>query len=183
MSVSRLLILGVLRTKQPTHGYEIRRTLETWGAEQWTNIAYGSIYHALSKMAREGLIEPAGVEEGPGKGPARTAYSLTGSGEGEFHRLLREHWWNLKPVKDPFQVALTFMDELPRDELLAVLRHRADQLRVDLNTYEWSTRLKTTPPGTPRHVAENMRLHAARTEAELNWTKEAIEKVERGDLP
>ncbi len=43
MSATRLLILGVMLKKPPIHGYDVRRELEMWGAEQWANIAYGSI--------------------------------------------------------------------------------------------------------------------------------------------
>ena len=183
MSPSRLLILGVLRIRQPAHGYEVRRELESWGAERWANIAYGSIYHALSKMGDEGLIEPADVEESVNNRPARTTYTITETGEQEFQRLLREYWWDYKPAKDPFQIALTFMNAMPHDELLAALRRRTDLLRADLGVHEWATKLATAPPGTPRHVAENLRLAAAHAEAELRWAEEAIDKVERGELP
>lgn len=176
-------MLGVLRIKQPAHGYEVRRELKTWGAERWANIAYGSIYHALSKMGEEGFIEPVDIEEKVNNRPARTTYAITETGEREFQRLLREYWWDCKPAKDPFQIALTFMNAMPRDELLAALRRRADLLRADLGVHEWATKLKTAPPDTPRHVAENMRLAAAHAKAELRWTEEAIGKVERGDLP
>lgn len=182
MSSARLLILGVLRIRQPTHGYDIRKELEVWRAEQWANIAYGSIYHALKKMTEEGLVEPVETGEDE-KRPARTSYRITERGEGEFQRLLSEYWWEPKPAKDPFQVALTFMNAMPRDELLAALRHRADLLRADINLQEWATKLKTAPPDTPRHVAENMRLAATHSDAQLRWTEEVIEKVERGELP
>ena len=56
MSATRLLILGALRFMQPAHGYSIRRELESWHAEDWANIAYGSIYFALNKMADEELL-------------------------------------------------------------------------------------------------------------------------------
>lgn len=83
---TRLMILGVLRSKQPAHGYEVRRELESWGAQDWANMAYGSIYHALSKMAGEGLLES--VDTGQVKGrPARTTYSVTERGEMELWRL------------------------------------------------------------------------------------------------
>jgi DNA-binding PadR family transcriptional regulator len=182
MTATRLLILGVLRITQPTHGYDIRRELESWRADYWANIAYGSIYHALAKMSEEGLIKPVDTNQA-GKRPAKTTYAITETGEREFQRLLREYWWETKPVIDPFQVALTFMDALPRDELLVALRHRANQLRLDLESFEWATKLKTSPPGTPRHIAENMRLAAAHAEAELHWATETIDKIERGELP
>src|SRR5579885_3635134 len=121
MSATRLLILGVIRFKQPTHGYEVRRELETWRAEQWAHIAYGSIYFALNKMAEEGLVEAVGTDQ-IGKRPARTLYTITEDGKEEFQRLLSDYWWDRKPLIDPFQVALAFMNHLPREEILLALR-------------------------------------------------------------
>ena len=48
--------------------------LEKWGAENWGNVAYGSIYHALKQMSSEGLVEAIGTESVQGR-PARTAYA------------------------------------------------------------------------------------------------------------
>ena len=181
MSASRLLILGVLRFKQPAHGYEIRRELESWGADRWANIAYGSIYHALSKMSQEGLLEPIDTERVNNR-PARTSYAVTESGEAEFQRLLREFWWEYKPVIDPLQVALTFMNALPRDELLSALRYRANLYRSAVEGFEYGIRSKAMA-GAPRHIAENLRLVAVQCEAAADWAEEAIEKVECGELP
>jgi DNA-binding PadR family transcriptional regulator len=181
MSATRLLILGVLRSKQPTHGYDVRRELESWRAERWANIAYGSIYFALNKMAEEGLIEVVDTDQA-GKGPARTTYALTPKGEAEFQRLLRESWWEIKTVIDPFQVALALMHELPREEVLAALRHRAAAAQSKAEEMEFSIRSKTGS-GTPRHVMENMRLAAYHVEAFVRWAEETIAKIERGDLP
>src|SRR5438105_12214683 len=128
MSAARLLILGVLQYKSPAHGYEIRRELESWHAEHWAHIAYGSIYFALNKMAEEGLVEVVDTDQ-VGKRPARTTYAITPGGEAEFQRLLREYWWEFKTVIDPCQGALAFTKEMPRDELLAALRHRAAAAR------------------------------------------------------
>lgn len=182
MSSTRLLILGVLRQHPPLHGYDVRRELETWRAEEWANVAYGSIYFALNKMAAEGLVEAVGTDQ-VGKRPARTLYTIAERGEREFQRLVREHWWERKKVVDPFQVALTFMADLPRDELLAALRARANGLRAALEALEYSGRLKGSLPEVPRHIFENFRLSTAHIEVELRWTEEAIGKVERGELP
>jgi DNA-binding PadR family transcriptional regulator len=180
MSSIRLLILGVLKS-QPLHGYEVRRELELWNAEQWANIAYGSIYFALKKMADEGLIAEAGTGQ-VGNRPARTVYAITERGKLEFERLLREYWWEYKPAIDPFQVALTFMNRLPRDEVLAALRQRADRLRAFLATFEAALAAKMRS-GTPRHIARSLRLAAMHAETELRWIVETIDLVERGELP
>ncbi len=181
MSAARLLILGVLQFKSPAHGYEIRRELETWHAEQWAHIAYGSIYFALKKMAEEGLVEAVSTDQ-IGKRPARTLYTITDDGNAEFQRLLRDYWWDRKPFIDPFQVALTFMHKMPREELLLALRYRADRIRAFLTAFQLRA-IHVYPPDTPRHILENFRLAIAHEEVELHWIEDAIEKVERGELP
>ncbi|MCA1669537.1 MAG: PadR family transcriptional regulator [Thermomicrobia bacterium] len=181
MSAARLLILGVLQFKSPAHGYEIRRELESWHAEQWAHIAYGSIYFALNKMAEEGLVEAVSTDQ-VGKRPARTRYTLTEDGKGEFQRLLRDYWWDRKPLIDPFQVALSFMNSMPHDELLLALRYRADRIRAFLTAFQSRT-MHAFSPDTPRHILENFRLAVAHEEVELHWIEEAIGKVERGELP
>lgn len=182
MSATRLLILGVLLKRPPIHGYDVRRELEMWGAEQWANIAYGSIYSALNKMAEEGLVEAVSTGENS-KHVARTEYAITEKGKHVYEGLLREYWWNMKPIVDPFQVALTFMDSMPRDELLAALRHRARMLQSITESVEFVSKNKMSNPQTPRHIAENLRLGIAHAEAELQWIEEVIGKVERGELP
>ena len=47
MSATRLLVLGVIRTLQPIHGYEVRRELISWRVEATTNLKPGSIYGLL----------------------------------------------------------------------------------------------------------------------------------------
>jgi DNA-binding PadR family transcriptional regulator len=181
MSATRLLILGVLRVKQPIHGYDVRRELESWQAERWANIAYGSIYFALNKMAEEGLVDVVDTHQ-PAKGPARTTYAITPEGQAEFQRLLREYWWEPKTVIDPFQTALTFIKELPREEVLAGLRHRAAAARAKAEELEFALRAKAGS-GEPPLVMEGLRLAIYHVEAFERWVKEAIAKVERGDLP
>ncbi len=181
MAVTRVLVLGVL-LKQPMHGYEVRRELERWNAEQWANIAYGSIYFCLAKMAEERLVEVVSAED-RGNRPARTVYAITDQGRLEFTRLLRELWWEYRPAIDPFRVALSFMNCLPRDEVLAALRHRADGLHSTLEAFPYAIEGRLRNPGAPRHLREVLRLAALHIETQLHWVEEAIEKVEREEMP
>lgn len=181
MSSARTLILGVFNGEnRPMHGYEIRQTLESWGAEHWGNVAYGSIYFALSKMAAEGLLTEAGTESG--RGPDRKLYELTEQGRQVFLALVREHWWRYKHPVDRMPTAIAFMDVLPREELLAALRARAAGFRRALAQYPEWTRAKLDA-GAPRHSIESLRRGEAMERAELQWIEDVIEKVERGELP
>lgn len=91
---------------------------------------------------------------------------------------MRDDWWDRKQFIDPFQVALTFMNKMPYEELLGALRFRRDHVRASLNAF----RPSVLPPDMPRHIAENFRLAMAHEKTELPWTEESIEKVERGEL-
>ncbi|WP_238502518.1 PadR family transcriptional regulator [Streptosporangium sp. KLBMP 9127] len=171
-----MLILGVL-LDGPLHGYEVRRRLELWGADSWANVAYGSIYHGLAKMADEGLLV---VVEG-GKG-GKTVYEITEDGRFEFHRQLMQAWYEVRPIVDPFQVAMTFMDRINRPDLLNAMRGRAEQLQVTLSMMERAIGGKQGF-GAPRHIDENLKLTTTQLAAQLAWLQDAIPKVEREDLP
>jgi DNA-binding PadR family transcriptional regulator len=181
MAVTRVLVLGVLH-RQPMHGYEVRRELESWNAEQWANIAYGSIYFSLAKMADEGLVQVVSAED-RGKRPARTVYAITDAGRLEFTRQLRQLWWEYRPAIDPFRVALSFMHCLPREEVLAALRHRAGGLRAALDAFPYAIEGRLRDPSAPRHLREVLRLAAAHIETQLAWVEEAIGKVEHAEMP
>jgi DNA-binding PadR family transcriptional regulator len=181
MAVTRVLVLGVL-LKHPMHGYEVRRELENWNAEQWANIAYGSIYFSLAKMAEEHLVEVISTDD-RGNRPARTVYAITDAGRHEFTRLLRELWWEYRPAIDPFRVALSFMNCLSREEVLAALRNRAGGLRSTLDAFPYAIEGRLRDPGAPRHLGEVLRLAAAHMETQLQWVENTIGKVERAEMP
>lgn len=181
MSAIRTLLLGVLVQQGPKHGYEIRQELESWNAQQWANIAYGSIYFSLKKMAEEGLIKV--LDSKDGEKPGRILYEVTESGRNKFMDLLRKQWWEIKPIIDPFQVALTFMNCMPKDEVLLALEHKADSLRANIKSMAHLIPMRVADAGWPRHITENLRLASAHTEAELKWVEGAIKKVKNGELP
>jgi len=180
MSSTRLLILGVVRTLQPVHGYEVRRELVSWNAETWANVAYGSIYHALTKMCAEGLLEEVATER-QGNRPIRTSYRITASGEAEFHRLLRAAWWTTQPTVDPFFAAISFLPCLNRTEAAAALRHRATELTEELQHHgmdRHSPQAKDIPP----HMIERLALVEERLRVEISWCADLADRIEAGEL-
>ncbi|GIH27238.1 PadR family transcriptional regulator [Acrocarpospora phusangensis] len=176
MSSTRILILGTL-LDGPLHGYEVRRRLELWGASTWANVAFGSIYHGLAKMADEGLLTVA--EQGRG---GKTVYELTDDGRMEFQRQLVAYWWEIHPIVDPFQVALTFMNRLAPADLVAAMKARDEQLTAAISMTERALGGKQAF-GAPRHVDECLRLNAAQLTAQLTWLREAVGRVRNGELP
>jgi DNA-binding PadR family transcriptional regulator len=137
MSTTRLMILGLVHWMQPVHGYDVWRELESWKAEEWANIAPGSIYHALRKLAEEGLLEEVATEQ-VGARPARITYRITRLGEAEFEELLRRYWWEYRAPFDPFLAGFAFLPRLPRVEAVAALRNRARVLRAAAEVHRFA---------------------------------------------
>jgi DNA-binding PadR family transcriptional regulator len=106
----RLLILGLLRNG-PLHGYEIQRSLET-AMGDWADVAAGSIYFALDKLAADTLIEEQEVSQEGGR-PVRTIYRITGSGRAEFERLLREVWSKIERLSFPLDIGVRLWTVCP----------------------------------------------------------------------
>ncbi|SCL18945.1 transcriptional regulator, PadR family [Micromonospora rhizosphaerae] len=174
-----MMILGLVRWMQPVHGYDVRRELLSWKADQWANVQPGSIYHALRKLTEEGLLRTVATEQVGGR-PARTTYEITDKGVDEFETLLRGLWWRLEERTDPFSAAFSFLPALPREEAAAALRNRAMLLRATVESIraaldsEW---LRTT---RPVYVGWMFELWAGRAEAEIAWCERIAERVESG---
>lgn len=183
MSTARILILGVLEARGPKHGYEIRQELESWNAEKWANIAYGSIYFALKSMADEGLVQTVSADASVQETTGKTIYEITKGGKEEFKRLLRNQWWEIKPIIDPFQVALTFINMMPKEEVSLALENRARVLQSIVDSMQHLTPLRMKETKAPRHIAENFQLQIAHMNTEIDWIKSALEKIKSGQLP
>ena len=182
MSTStRLLVLGVVRIFQPVHGYDVRRELLSWQAEEWANVSPGSIYNALKSLTRDAMIEVVGTDQ-VGARPERTTYRLTAEGEGEFARLLRDAWWNVQQPLDPLMPALSFMWALRRDELRAVLEHRVARIDGMRRQLEFAVNdVRRAFDSKPAHVAEMLRLMDARIASEIGWARALLERLDKGE--
>src|SRR6266508_1903720 len=180
MSTTRLLLLGVVRIFQPAHGYQLRRELLTWNVKEWGNINPGSIYTGLRTLAKHGYLDE--VEDDGGRRPGRTSYKLTTDGETEYFTLLRAALWQVRPFHpDQMQVALNFLPDLRRDEVVAGLESRITQLEQYANQGPFTERAIIEDPGTPDHVLEMVRITQARGLGELEWTRGFLERVKRGE--
>ncbi len=184
MSATRLLVLGVVRMYGSAHGYQVRRELLSWSADKWANVAPGSIYHALKKMAAENLLTEVSEEQADAEpqGPDRTAYRLTDDGDTEFERLLTKY---LAESDDSAQgayrlaAAVTFLPALPRSRALSLLRHRLTQLGGQAASAR-DLLANATDWGQPEHVGELYRLWLASIEAQDRWLRELIERLAAG---
>jgi len=178
-TTTRMLVLGVVRLFQPVHGYEVRRELVTWRAQEWASVKPGSIYNALKTLTSDGFLEVVSTDQVGGR-PERTTYRLTPAGEDEFRVLLREGWWTVRPVIDPLMGAISFLSLIARTEAIAALEERITQIRGHLRHGEF---VIAAHDGTesPHHVREMMRLMDARMASEIGWTEQFLARLRAGE--
>ncbi|MDN3262569.1 PadR family transcriptional regulator [Streptomyces sp. CSDS2] len=179
MSAIRLLVLGAVRQHGRAHGYQVRNDLEYWGAHEWSNAKPGSVYHALKQMARQGLLHAHETEPSTAGGPPRTEYEITGRGEEEFFRLLRESLVSYDQKPDVRSAAIGFLVELPRAEALELLRERIRRI----GRWRDSVTGEYLPEGGPQqlgHIGEIMRMWIHTADSDAAWTQGLIDRLEAG---
>lgn len=166
------VILGLLQEK-PLHGYEIKHIIEEHMGD-WTDIKFGSIYFALSRLSEEQMVEL--VHEGSeGSRPARRIYRVTPRGREEYLRLLRGMWREEKRTLYPMDIAVFFMDSLPREEVLRYIGARAaacEMALIHVNSHQ--AEQDPHMPRQGRYIFAHTRLHI---EAELTWLNGLIKDL------
>ena len=101
MSMSvRTLCLGILSFQDAT-GYEIKKMVEEGLFSHFIDASFGSIYPALARMLKDGLVTVR-TEEQPGK-PSKKVYSITDKGRSVLAQAV-----NTDPARDKFKSEFLF---------------------------------------------------------------------------
>ena len=173
MSATRLLVLGIVRGYGRAHGYRVGSDLVSWGADEWANVKWGSIYHALKTLTASGhLLDHY-------DNPARTEYSVTERGEAEFLKLLRDAVRRPQARPDFLGAALALLPSLPRGEAITLLRERLAVLTEQQEKAQAQVEGWTYPP----HVRELFGLAEANAASGVAWTRGIIARLEAGAYP
>ncbi|MGW4354535.1 PadR family transcriptional regulator [Nocardia sp. NPDC004582] len=183
---TRLLVLAVVRLLQPVHGYDVRRELLSWHADDWANVKPGSVYGALNTLERDGYISVEDVGQ-EGARPERRTYRLTSEGEKEFGELMRESLFVAEGFKHPYFATVALFPHAPKEDVMAALRSRILQFEARLVFLEREEQRILSGSGDPReaephHVADAMNLAAAHVRADLEWSRRTLNRIESGEL-
>jgi DNA-binding PadR family transcriptional regulator len=136
---SRLFVLGLL-AQRSQHGYEIRKWLEVCKTDLWAGVLPGSIYHALKKMAEEGLVRLSSTQRSGLR--ERSIYAITPKGRKEFQRLLLKAWQTPpRSIPSGINAALSFVHSLPPKQVHAAIVEMIAAVEHDLE--EWISGEKT----------------------------------------
>src|SRR6516225_8622595 len=121
-----LTVLCLLK-ERPMHPYEMQRLIRQRKKDQFLDLKRGSLYHAIGRLQRAGLIEPVATTR-EGRRPERTTYRLTEDGADEVLAWLRELLANPARDSSQFFAALSFIAHLTPADALEQLEVRAGLL-------------------------------------------------------
>ena len=131
--LTRLFVLGLL-TQRPMSGYAIQVVLQLSQTQQWARVLPGSVYHALKKLADEGFVVLQATELAGNR--SKAIYAITPAGKDEFRKLLKEAW-STPVLHFPAELyaALSFLDDLSREEIVSAIDERIASLERELATW------------------------------------------------
>lgn len=137
---TRLMILGHLRERR-AHGYEIQQWMRAQQMDRWSTVLPGSVYHALKRMEREGLVE-AVAEERTGD-RLRKVYAITRDGERALLAIVRRLLARQPhPTRSDFALAVGWLDALPPEEAVRILEANVRRLEQARELWETGRAIK-----------------------------------------
>ncbi len=167
-----LAVLGLLH-ESPLHGYELRKRLNLllgWGRL----LSYGSLYPALKRLLRAGLItEVAAAAPGVSRRP-RITYEITPAGREYFGEQITDTGpaaWE----DDTFATRFAFFSRTDADVRLRILEGRLSRLQERLDRARHSSK-----GGDDRYLSELRRHSIESVEREVAWLTDLINAERTG---
>ena len=165
---------------EPMHVYRMQKLFEETGKDRVVNVrARASLYQAIERLQRHGLVEVAETERVEGY-PDRTVYAITPAGRDTADEWLREMLHSTDQQYPEFIAALSIMFVLAPEQAMAELELRADGLAVALDDAE--SAIADAPAGLPRLFVLEEEYRAAVLRAELEWVRGVIDDLRTGRL-
>ncbi len=123
------LALSILELldERPMHPYELAATMRERHQDEFTRLNFGSLYHTVEVVERNGWIVPAEREK-EGRRPERTIYKLTPSGREMLVQVVSEILAIPRREYPHFAAGLMFMHHLSAEQAAERLRARGASL-------------------------------------------------------
>ena len=166
--------------ERPMHPYEMKRLISERRIDVVLDLKRGSLYHAVERLERDGLIEAAETSR-DGRRPERTVYRLTDQGRDAFDAELRELITDYRYEPPRFMAAAQFLSSLPPQDAQKLLRLRVLALEAAVAGHQAVLAGEKWPEFTRVHIVE-IEYALALARAELEWVKGIVNDLEEGTL-
>jgi DNA-binding PadR family transcriptional regulator len=161
------------------HPYELQRLIRQRHKDDFLDLKPGSLYHAIERLQRDGLIDPVETSR-EGRRPERTTYRLTEQGEREVLDWLRE--MIARPIHESsqFLAAVSYLAQLTPEDARDQLSERTGRLEMGLVSL--GAVLQNLQQRLPRVIILRAEYARAMMQAELAWVRSLLEDIRGGRL-
>jgi len=175
MKETRAIILGLL-AQQDLYGYQIKKQLQAPDLD-WAAIPVASLYHELSRLSEQNLIEQVATESAGGR-PARAVYRITNPGRQALADELRQAWQSTGLRRTEQDIAAYFMNVLDDATMLVALDARLDDLRHQVAQVTKKASAERRHPQSRSTYLAIVDHLLARLQAEIEWTRDLMRRIE-----
>lgn len=178
LGIWELTVLATLR-EAPMHPYQMQRLLRDRHMDEILALKRGSLYHAIGRLERGGLIQAVSTTR-DGRRPERTTYQITDSGRDALMRTLRKMVSIPRRESSDFMAAMAYLIHLAPEEAIAHLEERLRLLDREIAQIEAG--LKAASAWVDRiNLIESEYLLAMRR-AERDWVAALAGDLREGRL-
>jgi DNA-binding PadR family transcriptional regulator len=175
-----MAVLALLH-EEPMHPYQISFTMRERHWDWCIKLKFGSLYHTVETLIRDGLIEPLETER-EGRRPERTVYAVTDQGRQEFLERLSD--MVRQPAREyaDFAAGLKFMWHLDRDIAASLLQQRTQSLQLEVESVTTVMAMLDSVKRLRRLSYLELEHAQAMSRAEISWIRGLADQIASGEL-
>jgi DNA-binding PadR family transcriptional regulator len=178
LGIWEIAVLALLR-EAPMHPYQMQRLLRDRHKDEILALKRGSLYHAIARLLRAGLIAVEATSR-EGRRPERTTYRITRAGRGELQSALRKIVAMPRRESSEFMAAMSFLVHLTPAEAVEQLSERVRRLREQIDGI--AAGLVAAPRFVERINLVESEYLLAMLRAELDWITALEDDIRKGKL-
>ena len=179
VSTLAISILELL-DERPMHPYELASTMRDRHQDEFIRLNFGSLYHTVEMLERNGWIVPAEREK-EGRRPERTIYRLTDSGREALVRVLGDILGHPRREYPHFAAGLMFMHHISRREAMGHLSSRVAALKATTEKLN-KIMAELRAGGVSRLALIELEHKIAMLDAERRWVGNLEKEIAEGKL-
>ncbi|HEY1463610.1 MAG TPA: PadR family transcriptional regulator [Terriglobales bacterium] len=178
-SLWELAVLSLLH-EGPMHPYEMQSLIRLRHKDEVLVLKKGSLYHAIGRLERAGLIEAQETTRN-GRRPERTTYKIVPAGEQELLRWLKQLIATPTHEASQFMASLSFLVYLSPEIAAAQMELRVKSLEKEIAGLGTSMEAALPLAVSRINLLETEYLRSMRI-AELAWVRSLIQDLQSGAL-
>lgn len=167
-----------LLAERPMHPYEMYQLSMQRRDHRLVKIKPGTLYHAVRRLAENGLVAVVGTER-EGNRPERTTYAITDAGRDQLQGDVAAMLAEVAAEYPVFPFALGEAHNLPEDEVVRLLTTRLSALRESVGEIEAGIAVVRAKDLPWAYWLQLEYLHAVLL-AQATWLESAVADIRAG---